>query len=325
MHETEGWGRTDRCYGRQGESQPFGYTGYRYDDVSGTYFAQAREYEAGIGRFIAEDVVRGNRAVPITLNRYGYCWENPIMYIDKNGMEPEKEYTFEIMDDINGIGLMWDQTGVKGTILMGSDATIDDAYAIIALDYLNDQGCDEQTINEFIDNYRESKNNDTLIAKEKGIEYYTNFEDITEKLTYQMIKNEYEYGDKYAVVTWVANLMEFKENVQNGGPWDLKQLDEWNNSSLYIFDGEIVDRDAPGNIMYGYMGHTYGIPDSVLYYAASTAQILAGTSKVAWIATFPNCTMGDDPRDQYNIKRGIDYWLKLHKKLDGKEMGVECE
>ena len=30
-----------------GEHQPFGFTGYRYDDISGTYFAQAREYQPG--------------------------------------------------------------------------------------------------------------------------------------------------------------------------------------------------------------------------------------------------------------------------------------
>ena len=32
-----------RC-SRQGEKQPFGYTGYRYDVIGQTYFAQAREY-----------------------------------------------------------------------------------------------------------------------------------------------------------------------------------------------------------------------------------------------------------------------------------------
>ena len=46
-------------YDRQGEEQPFGYTGYRFDDVSGTYFAQAREYQVGNG-FTAEDLVKGN-------------------------------------------------------------------------------------------------------------------------------------------------------------------------------------------------------------------------------------------------------------------------
>ena len=60
-------------YSRQGEEQPFGYTGYRYDEISGTYFAQAREYQPKNGRFTAEDVIKGNGVVPETLNRYGYC------------------------------------------------------------------------------------------------------------------------------------------------------------------------------------------------------------------------------------------------------------
>ena len=38
-------------YCTQGHLQPFGYTGYRYDNVADTYFAQAREYVPGVGRF----------------------------------------------------------------------------------------------------------------------------------------------------------------------------------------------------------------------------------------------------------------------------------
>ena len=38
-------------YCTQGHLQPFGYTGYRYDKVADTYFAQAREYVPRVGRF----------------------------------------------------------------------------------------------------------------------------------------------------------------------------------------------------------------------------------------------------------------------------------
>ncbi len=76
-------------YSKQGEGQPFGYTGYRYDDVSGTYFAQAREYRPENGRFTAMDLIKGNGAYPDTLNRYGYCRNNPVRYVDWNGREPE--------------------------------------------------------------------------------------------------------------------------------------------------------------------------------------------------------------------------------------------
>ncbi|MDE5698587.1 MAG: RHS repeat-associated core domain-containing protein [Lachnospiraceae bacterium] len=75
-------------YSRQGERQPFGYTGYRHDDISGTYFAQAREYQPEVGRFVSEDVIHGRNTVPKTLNRYGYCWGNPMQYVDLNGEDP---------------------------------------------------------------------------------------------------------------------------------------------------------------------------------------------------------------------------------------------
>lgn len=93
-------------YDRQGEEQPFGYTGYRYDDISGTYFAQAREYQPESGRFTAEDVVKGNGAVPETLNRYGYCWGNPVGLVDYNGEYPiwtaVGEYIGNTVRDLGG-------------------------------------------------------------------------------------------------------------------------------------------------------------------------------------------------------------------------------
>ena len=73
-------------YTRQGEGQPFGYTGYRYDDISGTYFAQAREYQPESGRFVEKDAdyfIKFDKIV--SLNQYIYCNENPINYIDWSG------------------------------------------------------------------------------------------------------------------------------------------------------------------------------------------------------------------------------------------------
>lgn len=55
------------------------------DEVGGLYFAQARRYDAQIGRFVSEDKVRGFVVVPYTLNHYGYCWNDPEDYIDRDG------------------------------------------------------------------------------------------------------------------------------------------------------------------------------------------------------------------------------------------------
>jgi RHS repeat-associated protein len=72
----------------QGQLQPFGYTGYQRDTIAGTYYAQAREYDAWSGRFTSEDVVKGSVAYPETLNAYGYCWGNPVKYVDRDGEFP---------------------------------------------------------------------------------------------------------------------------------------------------------------------------------------------------------------------------------------------
>ena len=72
-------------YGTQGQVQPFGYTGYRYDTVAGTYFAQAREYIAGVGRFGGEDWIKGSIGYPTSLNAYGYCHGNPMVWVDRDG------------------------------------------------------------------------------------------------------------------------------------------------------------------------------------------------------------------------------------------------
>ena len=54
------------------EIQPFRFTGYQYDKISETYFAQAREYSCDTGRFISKDFISGFSRVPVTLNRYAY-------------------------------------------------------------------------------------------------------------------------------------------------------------------------------------------------------------------------------------------------------------
>ncbi len=91
-------------YDRQGIEQPFGYTGYRYDEGSGTYFAQAREYLAGNGMFGAKDVLKGKGTIPETLNRYKYCFCNPLTIIDKNGMDGYYFYDPEMYSGLDSEG-----------------------------------------------------------------------------------------------------------------------------------------------------------------------------------------------------------------------------
>ena len=61
-------------------AQPFGFTGYQRDEVAGTWYAQAREYDAGLGRMISEDRAKDGS------NWYAYCGGNPLRYIDPTGL-----------------------------------------------------------------------------------------------------------------------------------------------------------------------------------------------------------------------------------------------
>ena len=62
------------------------FASYIYDDVSGTYFAQAREYMPETGRFAGRDILKGEAEIPYSLNEYAYCHNNPIGFVDYNGM-----------------------------------------------------------------------------------------------------------------------------------------------------------------------------------------------------------------------------------------------
>jgi hypothetical protein len=103
--------------------------------------------------------------------------------------------------------------------------------------------------------------------------------------------------------------LDFFFKVKTDGPWDIKKYPEWQTASLYIFNGEIVDKDAPGNILYGYMGTEYNFLPITLETGGNVAQWMAGTVNRAWIPQ----TLGDDPKDRDNIYRGIALWHEINR------------
>ena len=78
--------------------QSFGFTGYQMDSVGALYFAQARRYDTGVGRFISEDFIKGHIAAPYTMNHYNYCWNRPLDLVDLNGMDPNAGVIKALMD-----------------------------------------------------------------------------------------------------------------------------------------------------------------------------------------------------------------------------------
>ena len=102
MRLTDETGRSEEAYGFdefgndirtakdifQDSMQSFGFTGYQMDGAGGLYFTQARRYDAGAGRFVSEDFLKGHIAVPYTMNHYNYCWNRPMDLVDLNGKFP---------------------------------------------------------------------------------------------------------------------------------------------------------------------------------------------------------------------------------------------
>ncbi|MBI4851553.1 MAG: HNH endonuclease, partial [Acidobacteria bacterium] len=88
------------------------FTGYERDDESGLDFAQARHFNGALGRFMQVDEFSGgpeefynfaaqasqtptfyaNPADPQSLNKYQYCYNNPLLYTDTTGHQAVREF-----------------------------------------------------------------------------------------------------------------------------------------------------------------------------------------------------------------------------------------
>lgn len=64
----------------------FTYNAEAYDAATGMLNLRARQYEATMNQFGQKDILKGQMATPLSLNRYGYCVNNPVVLVDPSGM-----------------------------------------------------------------------------------------------------------------------------------------------------------------------------------------------------------------------------------------------
>ena len=64
---------------------PIKYAGEYYDDELDMIYLRARYYNPQIGRFTSLDIEEGEISNPLDMNRYVYCRNNPIKYVDPSG------------------------------------------------------------------------------------------------------------------------------------------------------------------------------------------------------------------------------------------------
>lgn len=81
-----------------GEEDSYLYNG-KEKDSSGLYYYGARYYDCEIGRFTSRDPNSPDFNNPQSLNRYTYCLNNPLKYIDPLGLEEEEKNIFEMSEE----------------------------------------------------------------------------------------------------------------------------------------------------------------------------------------------------------------------------------
>ncbi|KYK29890.1 MAG: hypothetical protein AYK19_19090 [Theionarchaea archaeon DG-70-1] len=79
--------------------EKYTYTGKELDDT-GLYYYGARYYDPETGRFLTRDSLQGKREAPQTLNRYVYCLNNPLVYVDPTGNESEPSDPQQMVEQI---------------------------------------------------------------------------------------------------------------------------------------------------------------------------------------------------------------------------------
>jgi len=222
-----------------------------------------------------------------TLEGMGFLPDGRIIIGDSN---PDTEYFYSLMilkEQYHAI-----QRNVKINMNRKKEHLNDiynQAYDIIRNKYpeLSEQNVHERTMNNWLN---------------IPSDYYT-IHDVTDRLNNFM--KSYELSVNWQIVQDIPilKIKDFFFEVMTYGPLDLKTNPDWQNS-LFIYNREIVDRDALANIAYGYLGTFLGISESMLYKGADIEQIFESFFK----------NTKDDPRDKPRIKQGIDMFNSKQRK-----------
>jgi hypothetical protein len=91
----------------------------------------------------------------------------------------------------------------------------------------------------------------------------------------------------------------FYNHVRKIGPWNYKR-----QNPLY---------EDFGNFNYGATGSAFGFPDQILLRAAGAASQLASSDRQDLGKPWGNPPYGDDPNDQTQIRKGMEYYQCLQK------------
>ena len=263
------------------------YIKQMYDESTSLSYLNVRYYSGSGGQFMSEDPVHwavGNPeqirrltgqdmqvylSDPQQLNSYSYGRDNPINRSDPWGLFNIKTGAVENGDTLSAITLLLNKT--YGTnYLVSTVATLNSIF-----------------------NANKIYVGQTIIPNRK-------VPDILVSLSSLMKSNAATINSLPSAIqkSFFVGIV-----FPTVGPWDLKVNNPAYKSSTYkdgfVFFGEKVRSDAPGNINYGFAGKAAGFSDSTLIGGASTAQ-------VGWdFVTKGQISSEDNSGDAAYIQQGI--------------------
>ena len=84
----DAWGNERDCVGTS--ANKFTFTGHEKDEETGLIYAKARFYDPDVGRFLSQDNFLGEVNSPPSLHRYSYAYQNPLLFVDPSGNQPQE-------------------------------------------------------------------------------------------------------------------------------------------------------------------------------------------------------------------------------------------
>lgn len=251
-------------------STDYGYTFQRVVADTGLIDYKARAYDPWLGRFIQPDTIVPGAGNSQAYNRYSYVNNNPIKFIDPSGHK---------------ICIYYDENGNCVDSL--SEAT-------------KKKSKTSSTVNA--SNSNSTSNPDVTLWLYEAI--------ITEpNWIKQNVDDLFKYDYARVVFTYGSHLLLFG----NFARYDVKR-------KMYDVIGEDVvlcgingckwvDYSAPGNILYGYLSASRGIPQSFSWLAGGALEIKGSlTENEPYTGTL--AAWGDNPGD----KAGVDFGYELFSK-----------
>lgn len=241
---------------RTGIGQSFGYAGYLPDEIAGTYFAQAREYDAANGRFTGEDPVHGNA------NWYVYASGNPLKYRDPMGLADMSDADADLAPEwleralyniMNGPGLI-------GTLLRGADVLTRTGWLDDVLDFFGFERTD----------------GDFHVRQDSWQQYfgYNNLYDFAfdagTNMDFQKLQFKAENGEDYIIWMWKGDYLNlgagaetgiYKDPVLNGLHWQAAVDDALPMSISVTYKGEEVISYSPEEPQWWITGFDPMVPD----------------------------------------------------------------